>query len=479
MVSKNELTRNYSLVITRELAETFAEQAYIKASNAGANDLFGYSVAIDGDTLAVGANVEDSSTTGINSTPDELATDSGAVYVFTRSGTTWAQQAYIKASNPGAGDNFGNSVTIDGDTLAVGARYEDSSTTGINSTPDELATDSGAVYVFTRSGTTWAEQAYIKASNTGADDSFGLNVAIKGDTLTVGAPFEDSSTTGINSTPDELATDSGAVYVFTRSGATWAEQAYIKGSNTEVDDRFGVSVAIAGDTLAVGANGEDSSTKGINSTPNELAATSGAVYVFTRSGATWAEQAYIKASNTGASDIFGRNVSIDGDTLAVGANGEDSSTKGINSTPNELAASSGAVYVFIRSGTTWAEQAYIKASNTGAGDKFGTSIAIDGNTLAVGASQEDSITKGINSTPDELATDSGAVYVFTRSGTTWAEQAYMKATNPGAGDNFSYSVTIDGATIAVGAVLEDSSTMDINSMPDELANASGAVYVFK
>ncbi len=112
--------------------------------------------------------------------------------VFVRSGTTWSQQAYLKASNTGAGDRFGGSVSVSGDTVVVGAYLEDSSTTGVNSTPNNSATDSGAAYVFVRGGTTWSQQAYLKASNTGANDYFGNSVAVSGDTVVVGAPYEDS-----------------------------------------------------------------------------------------------------------------------------------------------------------------------------------------------------------------------------------------------------------------------------------------------
>ena len=170
---------------------------------------------MSGDTVVVGAYKEDSSTTGVNSTPNESATDAGAAYVFVRSGATWTQQAYLKASNTQAGDYFGGSVAVSGDTIIVGATGEDSSTTGVNSTPNESATDSGAVYVFTRSGTTWSQQAYLKASNTDAEDQFGASVAIDGDTVVVGAPQESSKAAGINGDQgDNSASHSGAVYVF-------------------------------------------------------------------------------------------------------------------------------------------------------------------------------------------------------------------------------------------------------------------------
>jgi hypothetical protein len=283
----------------------------------------------------------------VNSTPNESAGGSGAAYVFTRSGTTWSQQAYLKASNTGAIDYFGRSVAVSGDTVVVGANFEDSSTMGVNSTPNDNASSSGAAYVFTRSGTTWSQQAYLKASNTGAGDEFGYSVAVSGDTIVAGAIWEASSTTGVNSTPNESAYGSGAAYVFTRNGTTWSQQAYLKASNAGAIDQFGWSVALSGDTVVVGAINEASSTTGVNSTPNESAGNSGAAYVFTRSGTTWSQQAYLKASNTGAGDRFGWSVAVSGDTLVVGAIREDSSTTGVNSPPDENASESGAAYVFI------------------------------------------------------------------------------------------------------------------------------------
>ena len=185
--------------------------------------MFGRSIALsgDGDTLAVGAPLEDSNTTVIGGNQaDNSATYSGAVYVFTRSGTTWSQQAYVKASNTDASDRFGVSVALsgDGDTLAVGAYEERSNATGINGNQaDNSAGDSGAVYVFTRSGTTWSQQAYVKASNTDASDEFGVSVALSGDgtTLAVGAYLEGSNATGIGGNQaDNSAIRSGAVYLY-------------------------------------------------------------------------------------------------------------------------------------------------------------------------------------------------------------------------------------------------------------------------
>jgi FG-GAP repeat len=477
---------------------------YFKASNTGVGDQFGLSVALsgDGNTLAVGAPNEDSSSTGINSTPNESAANAGAVYVFTKSAGTWLQQAYVKASNAGANASFGISVALsgDGNTLAVGARSEASSTTGINSTPDQSAPSAGAVYVFTRTTGTWSQQAYVKASNTESGDFFGSVVALSGDgnTLAVGAVFESSALTGVTAgivdeaTAGNAASFAGAVYVYARAAGSWSQQAYVKASNTESADLFGNSLALSGDgnTLAVGAPLEGSSLTGVTpgsvneATSGNAALASGAVYVYARIAGTWSQQAYVKASNTGAGDNFGNSVALsgDGNALAVGAPFEDSSSTGINSTPDELATDAGAAYVYSRSAGTWSQQAYVKASNAGAGDNFGTSIAVsgDGNALAVGAPLEDGGGIGIGSTPDELATDAGAAYFYTRSTGTWSQQTYVKASNPDPLDNFGTSVALnsDGNTLAVGAQLEDGSSTGIDGTPDNSAANAGAVYLY-
>ena len=393
-------------------------------------------------------------------------------------------EAYLKASNTDAGDQFGYSVSLSGDTLAVGARYEGSNATGVGgSQSNNGAGGSGAVYVFTRSGTTWSQQAYLKASNTDAGDQFGYSVSLSGDTLAVGAHDEDSNVTGIGgSQSNNGASGSGAVYVFTRSGTTWSRQAYLKASNTGTGDRFGWSVSLFGDTLAVGAHDEDSNATGIGgSQSNNGANGSGAVYVFTRSGTAWSQQAYLKASNTDAIDLFGYSVSLFGDTLAVGAYGEDSNARGVGGIQNNNGAgNSGAVYVFTRSGTAWSQQAYLKASNTDAGDQFGWSVSLSGDTLAVGALWENGNATGVNGNQNNnRAANSGAVYVFTRSGTAWSQEAYLKASNTDVLDQFGHSISLSGDTLAVGARYEDSNATGIGgSQSNNGANGSGAVYVF-
>ncbi len=474
-------TKTYTITATY-----LSQEAYIKASNTRANDYFGMSISISGDTLAVGSRYEDSSATGIDGDQANAgAYDSGAVYIFTRSGTTWVQQAYLKASNTEAGDYFGYSVSLSGDTLAVGAIGEDGNATVVDGNQgDNSAFDSGAVYVFTRSGTTWTQQAYIKASNTEAGDWFGHSVSLSGDTLVVGADGEDSNATGVDGDQNDNSEDnSGAAYVFARSGTTWTQQAYLKASNTRFGNLFGTSVSLSGDTLAVGAPYETSNATGVDGDQDDNSALfSGAVYIFIRDGAAWTRQAYIKASNTDQEDEFGTSVSLSGNTLAVGAPLEASSATGVDGDQTDNSTLwSGAVYVFTRSGTTWTQQAYIKASNTDQEDRFGWSVSLSGDTLAMGAFIEKSNATGVNGDEaDNSASGSGAVYLFTRSGAAWAQQAYIKASNTEAGDFFGCSVSLSGGTLAVGAYSENSNATGIDGDQDDNSIASGgAVYLFE
>ena len=387
------------------LLNSLQQQAYLKASNIDTDVFFGFSVAISGDTLVIGA-------------PGEGSDESGSVYVFTRSGASWSQQAYLKASNTEGNDQFGHSVAISGDTIVVGAVDEDSNATGVNGNQsNNSAENSGAAYVFTRSGMQWSQQAYLKASNTGTGDDFGYSVAISGDTLVVGANGEASNATGANGDQsNNSVSEAGAAYVFTRSGTQWSQQAYLKASNSSISDRprFGGSVALSGDTLAIAAQEEDSNATGINGDQNNNSAISaGAVYVFTCSGTDWSQQAYIKASNTDGNDIFGTSVSLSGDTLVIGAPGEDSNATGINGDQSDNSLTGGAAYVFTRSGMSWSQQAYLKASNTDNNDLFGFSVAISGDTLVVGAWREASNATGINGDQSDNSADrAGAAYVF-------------------------------------------------------------------
>ena len=418
----NSATQAGAVYVFVRSGGNWTQQAYIKASNAERLDFFGYSVAIDGDTMVVGATGEESESTGVNGIQagvDGLA--SGAAYVFVRSGASWSQQAYLKASNTGDFDAFGYSVGIDGDLIAVGANSEDSSSPGVNGDQsDNGAPASGAVYMFQRTGTTWVQEAYLKASFPGNADNFGDSVGVSGDRVVVGAGLEDSVSSGINGDANNNNfMQTGAAYVFVRNGSTWSQEAYLKASNNGGAMQFGGQrrVAFSGNTIVVGAPHEDGGGTGVNSAQTgSFSSNSGAAYVFVRSGTTWSQQAYLKASTNGGADRFGFTVDIDEDTIIVGAYNEDSDATGIDGDQsNNLAKNSGAAYVFTRSGTTWNHAAYVKASNTGAGDDFGISVAVGGAGTLVfgGANDEDSDASGVWGDPfNDDGDRNGAVYAY-------------------------------------------------------------------
>ena len=421
-------TKTYSIDVTRQLVDSFAQQAYLKAINADAGDLFGFSVALSGDTLAVGAVGEG----GV----DNRTPDAGAVYVFSRDDNgVWRPQDFLRAINADTRDQFGFSVALSGDILAVGAVGEG----GV----DNRTPDAGAVYVYSRDNNgEWHQQGFLRAVNADAGDLFGGAIALSGDTLAVGAVGEGGA--------DNRTPDAGAVYVFSRDdNGVWLQQDFLRAFNADTRDQFGFSLALSENTLVIGAVGEGSAD---NSKPD-----AGAVYVYSRdNNGEWPQQDFLRAINADAGDLFGGAVALSGDTLAVGAVGKNSAD---NSKPDV-----GAVYVFSRDNNgVWLQQGFLRAFNAEAGDLFGGAVALSGDTLAVGAVGENGAG---NSEPDI-----GAAYVFTRSNRVWLQQATLRAFNAEAGDLFGGAVALSGDTLALGAVGEDGFD---NSEPD-----AGAVYVFQ
>jgi hypothetical protein len=372
----------------------YVEQKVI--GSGAAEDRFGTSVALWGDTALVGAPSDD---VGANN-------NQGSAYVFTSSGTTWSLQGKLTASDGAAAEQFGSSVAVSGDTALVGVPYDE---VGLNQ-------EQGSAYVFTRSGTTWSQQGKLTALDGAAQDRFGLSsVALSGDTALVGVPYDDVGSNG----------DQGSAYVFTGSGTTWTQQGKLTASDGEVEDWIGYSVALSGDTALVGAGYED---VGANSYQ-------GSVYVFTRSGTTWGQQGQLTALDGAGEDYFGFSVALCGDTAVVGAEYDD---VGVNT-------DQGSVYVFTRSGTTWSQQGQLIASDGATYDEFGVSVALWGDTVLVGA-YADAV--GAN-------TLQGSAYVFTRSGTTWSQQGKLTASDGAAEDRFGYSVALWGNTALVGAPTDD------------------------
>ncbi len=461
-------------------ASTLDEQAiaYFKASTTGPGNQFGTAIALsaDGNTLAVGSPYDPSN-----------GYASGAVYIFSRDTTgTWQQDAYItNASYNGEGDQLGFSLALsnDGNTLAIGAPGESSDGTADNN----LALFSGSVYIFRRTDGTWSEQARIKANNFEAGDRFGSSVTLSGNDgnlLAVGATFESSDASGINQDPaNNNAIWSGAAYIFNYFNDNWTQQAYIKASNADAHDLFGHAIKLNDDgrILAVSAINEASDG---SSAMNNAAGGAGAVYIFELSTA-WTQTAYLKASSPDINDNFGYALDFNaqGNLLAVGAPGESSNHSGVNEEQtNNEARSSGAAYLFTFT-NSWTQTAYIKASNSEAGDRFAHALALNaiGNELAVSAIFESSSATGING--DESNNDSntsGAVYFF-QSTEQWQQHRYIKAPNTDTGDHFGQSVELDdtGDTLAVGVKYESSAAVGIGgNILDNQATGSGAVFLY-
>jgi hypothetical protein len=402
---------------------------YLKASNTDARDFFGRSVALSGNTLVVGAPYEDSA----GDQNDNSIEKTGAVYVFVRDGDTWRQQAYLKGQDPQWEDFFGWSVAISGDTLVVG-------------TPSEE--DTGSAYVFVRDGEIWSQQTRLKASNIDADDHFGTSVAILGNTVAVGARLEDSSSDGIAANQsDNSAYSAGAVYLFERQGDSWSQTLYIKADKSESGDEFGYSLALTDTTLVVGALRQQGA---------------GAVYVYVRDGDGWLQQAVLRKFGRTTLGLFGVSVAIFEDTIAVGAN--ENYDRGVT-------------YLFERNGQIWNESVALSVSAPNFDDRFGESLALNADTLVVGAHYEDSSPEGLDGAGQYE--NSGAAYVYARSGDDWTPRAHLKASNAETDDYFGFSVALDDDTLAVGARLENSAARGIDgNMLDNSAQNAGAVYVF-
>jgi hypothetical protein len=373
---------------------------------------FGRAVALDGDTMAVGA-------------PSQGA---GAVYVYARQNGRWLPQAVLTSAEGHKGDEFGRSVAIEGDTLVIGAHLEDSG-----------ARDSGAAYVFTRDGTGWKQTAMLKAPSPSEGDGFGRAVAMDGGTLVIGSRREDH----------QKLRNSGAAYVFVRDGLSWKQQARLVSPHPGALFLFGISVCIEGDTVIVGVDGEDYSSVPPSSGIQRRLDT-GAAYVFTRAAGAWTLETRLIAAE-GYGGCFGYSVALSGDTALIGCYRNNRGNADLKAAPDTSARESGAAFVFVREGKTWQQQAFLKPQNNGTGYRFGFQVALNGPTAIVGAYSEGSGTTGINSRPDTACIEAGAVYVFRRQAADWTQTNYVKASHTSDFDHLGIALDFDGHTLVTGA----------------------------
>ncbi len=374
--------------------------------------------------------------------------------------------SYLKSQVTYARKRFGWSVAMDGDgtTLAVGATFDHSGSRMVNGDQfNGSAFASGAIFVFERTGLTWRQAAYLKTSNADLGDWFGFSVSISddGDTIVGGAPFEASSSTGVNGpSSDNSVSRAGAAYVFQRDGGLWTQTAYLKPQFSPSElDTFGTSVAISADgrVIAVGTPAEDSSGVGFNGVVDEAAAEGGAVSVFLMDAGQWVPGGTLRPEQRRARAQFGTAVALnaDGSRLVVGAPEENGLTSYPDGGQDPAGGAWGAGYVVDRTGASWAQAARLTASVPGLGDRFGLSVAIDGrgDLVAVGAPLERSATSGVDgNAADDSALGAGAVYLFAAA-TAWSQQHYLKATPAAAEAQFGHRVCLraDGSALVVGA----------------------------
>ena len=375
----------------------------LNASDGLRGDEFGYSVAVDDDTAVIGAYQDDHTDAGGNA---------GSAYVFTKVSGVWSQVAKLTASDGDTSDEFGYSVAVSGETVVVGAHLDDH-TDGDGDTDD----DEGAAYVFTKPFTGWADMtqtAKLTAFGAEASDEFGISVAVDGNTVLVGAHQYESG--------------KGAAYVFTKPYTGWAdsnETAKFIASDAAANDEFGISVALDGDTAVIGAYHDDHTDDG-NTIGN-----AGSAYVFTKVSGVWSQKAKLIAVDGAVNDEFGISVAVNGDTVVVGARQNDTS--------------SGAAYLFTEVSGVWKHVAKLTADDGAANDEFGISVAVDGDTIVVGAHQD-----------DDNGDLSGSAYVFTRdSAGGWRQRDKLTASAGEAGDRYGYSVGVSGDAIVVGAYSDD------------------------
>ncbi len=374
----------------------------------GSIDSFGIAVDVDGDTAVIGAYNAD---IGANSLQ-------GTAYIFTRTGDSWSLQQQLLASDGRAAERFGQAVAVEGDTVMVGASGADL-IEGMRP---------GGVYVFTRSGNTWTEQQKLVASDGVDRDFFGSEIALQGDTLVVGAPSTDVTNPNLP----------GAAYVFTRSNGTWSQQQKLVPNVGSSNDGFGDSVAVDGDTIAVGASGV---TVGEHTLQ-------GAVYVFTRAGTSWSQQQQLTIPDGAEGDRFGVAVAVQGTTVFGAAIG---GTVMGNAIPGKVA-------IFTRSGETWTEQQTLTGSPAQTRDFFGKALAVQGDTLAIGA-------LGTNVNENSLQ---GATYLYASQNGNWVQQQRILSEDGAAGHTFGASVALSGNTLLAGAY----------SVPLGQGSSQGAAYVF-
>ncbi|MCK5077258.1 MAG: hypothetical protein KAR38_12830, partial [Calditrichia bacterium] len=383
-------------LISGMYAQNYEVETKLLAGDGAANDWFGYTVSISGNFAIVGS-MGDSSY-------------KGAAYIYKFNGSGWVQQQKLIANDGTAGDWFGYSVSISGNTAIVGTPYQNTSI--------------GAAYIFEFNGSNWTQVQKMTASDGATNDEFGYSVSISRNRVIVGAEWDNDN-----------GNNSGSAYIFEFDGSSWVQQQKLLANDGAQDDYFGTSVSINGDTAIVGAIFDD-----------DNGSSSGSAYIFDFDGSTWTQQQKLTAGDGAAGDRFGGSVSISGNTVIVGAAGDD-----------DNGSSSGSAYIYQFDGSSWMGEQKLIPSDGAIYDGFGTSVSICGNNIIVGA---------LYDSGNELS--SGSAYIFHFDGGSWDEYRII-ASDGAEGDCFGRAVAVDGNMMIVGADEDDDNGFD---------SGSGYIYEF-
>lgn len=369
--------------VIRKTGTTWSTPTSIVPPVSSGGDRFGISVAVSGSYMIIGASMEDEDAS-------EAATisNAGAAYIYQFSGTTWTLQQKIVASDRAEDDNFGTSVSISGDFAIVASMNDDEDALGANT-----LSNSGSVYVFKLIGGTWTQQQKLTADDRGADVRFGYCMAMKGDYAVVSCNYDNTDASAANS-----LTNAGSAYIFKNTNGTWAQQQKIVASDRAATDRFAFSVDIEDSYVVVGTIQQDTDASGASPISN-----AGAVYIFNENSGVWTQQQKIVSFDRRISDFFGWSVSISGEYLVSGAYAQDYNSEGGGSIGSE----GGAIYFFKRTGSVWGNQQKVTATDRNIGDRYGWSVALQGDEALVGASRDEKTASG--GTP--AVSEAGSVYI--------------------------------------------------------------------
>jgi hypothetical protein len=382
---------------------------------------------------------------GASASPDDSGTTSnaGAAYVFVRAGDRWVQQGYLKSSEITQDDLFGASVSIWGDRIAVGALGHNIFTALGTGTRD------GTVHVFVRKIDHWELQQVVVSKNAvQSGDGFGLDVVLREDSMVVGAPLEDDG--GVRS---------GAAYYFKWNGTQWEQQQRFKATTPTPETRFGSALAFDEDTLVVGAQQEE-----VNSISR-----AGAAYAYTWDGSNWTLLQRLVAPTPQRLAQFGYSLAVLGDTLVASAPAN---------TLDTTSPRSGEVHVFKRTGAELRPVERLESTHPAAGDYFGYSVALNSTMLLVGSSGDPSTATSASN--DGRPAVGGTAYLYARTPGGSVRSAFLKASNADAGDGFGRSVAMTETTLVVAAPDEDSVGRGVGqSATDNSLSDSGAVYLFR